>query len=106
MPALRGTLPTSSAQFTPREAFVEVGRGRDAVEQRERAVVEFHHHAAERRQAGLDFDQVQDDRLVRAEHGAGGDAEEKGITDLAGGAGDGDCDGGFHEREWSDGVLE
>jgi hypothetical protein len=31
---------------------------------------------------------VQDDRLIRAEGGAGSDAEQEGITDLAGRAGD------------------
>ena len=44
------------------------------------------------------FDQLEDDRLVGPEHRAGGDAEEQGITDLAGGSGDGDANGLFHGR--------
>ena len=50
----------------------------------------------ERGQRRLDLDEMQDDRLVRAEHRAGGDAEKEGVTDLAGGAGDGNANGGFH----------
>ncbi len=44
-------------------------------------------------QGGLDFDQMQDDGLVGPEHRAGGDAEQEGITDLAGGAGDSNTNG-------------
>src|SRR5690606_27344087 len=42
------------------------------------------------------LEQLQDHRLVRAEHGAVGDTEDERIGDLAGGAGDGDLDGLFH----------
>ena len=73
--------------------FVQVGRRHDALEQRKRAIVQFHHHAVERGQRGFNFDQMQNDGLVRAEHRAGGDAEQEGITDLAGGAGDCDSNG-------------
>jgi hypothetical protein len=38
---------------------------------------------------------LEDDRLVFAEHFAGGDAEQQAITDLAGGAGNGNAHGGF-----------
>jgi hypothetical protein len=37
--------------------------------------------------------QLQDHGLVLAQHLAGGDAEQQGVTDLAGGAGDGHADG-------------
>ena len=94
MPALRGTLPTSSAQLTPRKPSSRLAVGDDALEQREGAIVEFHDDAAERGQGGLDLDEMEDDRLVGAEHRAGGDAEEQGIADLAGGAGDGHAKGG------------
>ena len=40
-----------------------------------------------------DLEQLQDDRLVGAEHLAGGDAEQEGVADLAGGAGDRDAEG-------------
>jgi hypothetical protein len=55
----------------------------------------FHHHALERLLRAFDrhFQQLQDDRLVLAKHLAGGDAEQQGITDLAGGTGDGHADG-------------
>ena len=73
-----------------------------AGEQRERAVLEFHHHALERGlrlvQRRLELQHLQDHRLVLAQHFAGGDAEQQGVTDLAGGAGDCDTDGGFHHQ--------
>jgi hypothetical protein len=59
-------------------------------EQRERAVVEFHLHAAEGAEGGSDLEQLQDDRGGRAEHGTRGDAEQEAVADLAGGTGD--CD--------------
>jgi hypothetical protein len=39
------------------------------------------------------FQQLQDDGLVLAQHFAGGDAEQQGVTDLTCGAGDGNADG-------------
>jgi uroporphyrinogen decarboxylase len=39
---------------------------------------------------------VEDDGLVGAEAGAGGDAEQEGVADLAGSAGDGDTNGSLH----------
>ena len=72
--------------------------GRDhAGERREGAVRQFHHDAGQRRQRGRDFEQVQVDRLVGAEHLPGGDAEGERIADMAGGAGDGDGDGWLHQ---------
>jgi hypothetical protein len=41
------------------------------------------------------FEHLQDDRLVLAEHFAAGDAEQQGVADLAGSAGDGNTNGGF-----------
>ena len=46
------------------EPFVEVRGDHHAFEQRKRAVLQFHHHALERGQGGLDFNQVQNHRLV------------------------------------------
>ena len=51
------------------------------------------HTPPQRGQCGFDFNQMEDDRLVRPEHRAGGDAKQKGITNLAGGAGDCDSNG-------------
>jgi len=39
---------------------------------------------------------VQVHGLIRTEHLAGGDTEGEGVTDLAGGAGDRDVQGGLH----------
>ena len=74
-----------------------------AGQQREGAVVQLHHHALQRllRLVVGNLQQLQDHRLVVAEHVAGGDAEQQAVADLAGGAGDGDANGGFH----GDGLL-
>ncbi len=65
-------------------------RGADhAAEQREGAVLELHRHALEGGQRGLQLEHVQVDGGARAEHLAGGDAEEERVADLTGGAGDG-----------------
>ena len=67
--------------------------GRDhAGQQREGAVVQLHHDALQRAHGRGDLEQVEDHRLVGAEHGAAGDAEDEGVADLARGAGDGDPD--------------
>ncbi len=71
-------------------------------QQREGAVFEFHHHTGE---CGLgffqrQFEHLQDDRLVFAQHFATGDAEQQGVTDLSSGTGDCDSNGGFgHDEE-------
>jgi hypothetical protein len=71
-------------------------RSDDLVERGERAVVELHHHALQRRQRRRDLEQMQIDRLIGAEHLAGSDTEGEGVTDLAGSAGDRDVDGTLH----------
>ena len=78
------------------ERHARIVGGDDPVERREGAVVELHDHARELRQRRRDFEQVQVDRRIGAQHLAGGDAKGEGITDLAGGTGDGDIDCGFH----------
>ena len=93
IPALRGTLPTSSAQFTSRKPSSRSAVGVIPLSSGKGAIVQFHDHALERAERRRNFDQGQVNRLVRAEHRAGGDAKEEGITDLAGRAGDGDFDG-------------
>ena len=67
-------------------------------EQRERTVFKFHHHPFERTLAlgVVSLKQREDDRLIGAEHGAGRDTEQKGVTDLAGGPGHSNTDGSFH----------
>ena len=78
------------------EGVVEVTGGLDAGEQWEGAVVEFHDDAFERLHSGLDFEQTQDDRLVGSKEGAGGNAEQELVADLARSAGNGDVLGGGH----------
>jgi hypothetical protein len=68
-----------------------------ADEQREGAVLQLHHHALERllRLFHRHLEEAQNDRLVLAQHFAGGDAKNDGVTDLAGCAGDRDSNGGL-----------
>ena len=70
----------------------------DVGQQRERAVVELHAHALERAERRRDLEQLQDDRRVRPEHRARGDAEEEAVADLAGSPGDGDAYRCGHRR--------
>ena len=72
------------------KAFVEIRGGDDAFEEWKGAIVEFHDDALQRGQGGFDFDEMKNDRLVGAEHGPGGDAEQERVADLAGGPGN--CD--------------
>jgi hypothetical protein len=76
--------------------FRVIGRD-DLVQQRERAVVELHHHALQRRQRRRDLQQMQVHGLVIAQQMTRGNAEGEGIADLAGGAGDRHGDGLFHQ---------
>ena len=78
------------------------GIGEDHVlQERKGAVVELHGDAFESFHGFFegDFDELKHDRLVGTEHRPGGDAEEEGVGDLAGGTGYGDSDGCFHKRE-------
>ena len=72
MPASSGNAQSSSSIITPRSAACALSSGQ--------------------------FEHLQDHRLIWPQHFAGGDPEEEGVADLAGGAGDGDADGCFHER--------
>ena len=65
-----------------------------ARERREGAVVELHDDALERLERRGDLEQAQLHRGVRPEQGTARDAEQEAVADLAGGAGDGDLDGG------------
>jgi hypothetical protein len=100
MPGPRGRAPTSRRDVGVLEGDQRIVGADHAGEQREGAVLELHHHAAQRRLRLLhrQLEHLQDDRLVLAEHFAGGDAEDEGIADVAGCTGDGDADGGFHLR--------
>ena len=80
------------------EAGGRVARLHHVDEERERAVIQLHADALERVH-GLfdrDFEELEDDGLVGAEHLARGDAEQEGVTDLTCGTSDGDANGLFH----------
>ncbi len=74
-----------------------IGRSRHPMQERKAAVVELHHHAAQRflRLFVRDLEQLQDDRLILAEHLAARDPEQQGIADLSGSAGDRDSNRGL-----------
>ena len=78
------------------EPSLQIIRRHHALEQRERTVVQFHDHPAQRFDALRDFNQMQDDRLVRTKDGTGSDARQQGITNLTGGTGHRNAKGGFH----------
>src|SRR5581483_9341543 len=59
----------------------------------EGAIVQFHHHTVERGQGGFNFDQMQNDWLLRPKHRAGCDAKQQRVTNLPGTAGHRDTNG-------------
>ena len=69
-----------------------------AGEQRKGAIVDFHHHASQGVLGFLigDLEQLQDHWLILAQHVAIGDPEQQAVSDLAGGAGDGNANGTIH----------
>ena len=81
------------------EGDFRIRGARHAREERQRAVLELHHDAFQRglRFVERQFEKLQDDRLVLAQHFACRDSKHQAVADLAGGAGDGDADGSFHE---------
>ena len=82
------------------KAFLDIGGRDDALEQRKAAVLQFHHQALQGRHCRRDFNQVQNQGLVLAEHRPRGDAEQEGITDLAGGAGNSNTNRSIHTFFW------
>ena len=78
------------------EGFLGVRGADDALHQRESAVVDLHDRALELFKGIRNVQQLQDHRLILAEHVARGDAEDKRIRDLAGGAGNRNADGLGH----------
>ena len=81
------------------ERDVGVVGAHDIGEQRERAVVELHLHAAERAERRRDLEQLQDHGRVGPEHRPGGDAEQQAVADLAGSTGDGNTNRCSHAGE-------
>ena len=79
MPGPRGPGADEQRDVGVLERDLRVGGAHHAGEQREGAVLEFHHDAAQRRLRLVhrQFEHLQDDRLVAAQHFAGGDAEQE-----------------------------
>jgi hypothetical protein len=94
IPALHagGARPGSYEQSDARpvESGIRVVTHVDGFEQGKRAVLEFHRHSLGSAQRLRDLQQAQAHWHVGSEHGAGSDAEQERIADLAGSAGDGD----------------
>jgi hypothetical protein len=97
MPGPRGLAPTSRHQLASLKPTAGSLVWDDAFEKRESTVIQLHGDACEglHRLFKGSFDELKDHWLVCAEHGTGSDAEKEGVSDLAGGAGDCDSDGGF-----------
>ena len=94
--------------FAPSKATAGRRRDVDAGERRKRAVVELHADARERAQRPAVISSMRSSTgLVGPEHGAARDAEQEGVADLAGGAGDGDLDGRFraHVLPLTSGIV-
>ena len=79
------------------EGDVRVTGTDEAGQQGKGAVVEFHHYALQRSLGlfGGMFEQLQDHGLILAQHVAGSNAEDCGVTDLPGSAGHCNSNGGF-----------
>src|SRR5690606_13938087 len=84
------------AEVSVLEGYFRLVGEHDAVYQREGTVFDFHGYAFQRFQGRGDLQQLQDYRLVFAEHVTGGNAEQQRIADLTGSAGNGDPDWCFH----------
>ena len=72
----------------------------DFLHQREGAVLELHHHALQLLQAGGDFEELQNHGLISTQHLTSCNAEQKGIGNVAGGAGHGHSYGFLHNAEY------
>ena len=77
------------AEVTARERHVGVVGNVDTIQQRESAVIQFHGSALGSLQSRGDFQHFDTNRLIRAEHFAGGDAEYQRVSDIASSTGDG-----------------
>ncbi len=69
------------------ERDVRIISGNDVLYQREGTVVNFHYHAVQGVHCLGNFQKLENDRLIRPQHVASGDAENKRVADLTGAAG-------------------
>ena len=87
MPAVRGRAPDQQRPVSVGKGYVRL-IGQDGLcEKGKGAVVQLHGHAFERAHRRRDLQQLQDDRLIRAEQIAISDAKDEGIADITGRAG-------------------
>ncbi len=98
-PLRAGSSTNEQRDVDPVEGLVGVIEDVDAGQQREGTVVELHRGALGGLDGVGDLEQREVDRGVGAEQLAAGDAEQEGVADLAGGAGDGHSYGGI--AHWS-----
>lgn len=75
------------------KASLRVSRADDVAEERIRAVLKLHSDALKSCGHEGNVDELQDDRLVRAEEVPAGNQEGQRVGDLPGGTGDGDAEG-------------
>ena len=75
-----------------------VGRGSHVCQKREGAISQFHHHALESSSAfrRIAFEQLQNDRLIGAEHVTSGNAEKQSIANIASRTGHGNANRFLH----------
>ncbi len=78
------------------ESDVRIVGGNHAGQQREGTVFQFHHHALNGGLGLRQVEQLQDDRLVFAQHFTTGDTEQQAVANLTSSAGNGNANGSFH----------
>ena len=78
------------------ERFIRIAGRDNFINQRERGVTQLHHQPFQSIHGRGNFQQAQVDRLIRPQHAAGGNTEQKGIGNLAGGSCNGNGDRCFH----------
>ena len=83
------------------EGDARIGCGDDLDEQREGAILEFHHDPLQHLLRGRDVEQMQDHGLVFAEHDAAADHGEERVSDLPGGARHEDSERGSLCLSWA-----
>ncbi len=92
MPRRAGARADEEGDVGPLECLIERVVDVHRIEKGEGRVVELHRRALGRFDGLRDLEQVQPDRSPFSEQGSRGDAEEKGVADVSGCTGDGDCD--------------
>src|SRR5690606_2666374 len=80
------------------ERYVRIVSADNARQQRESTIVQFHSHALQGFQCRSDLQQLQNYRLIFAQHVASGDAKQEGITDLTSSASDSNSNRCFHNK--------